>query len=173
MIRDVGDNDPHKRYPGTLLIYFSKEDGGKGTSHRYAVNEVQPYADQKPNAAPAPEFVNGSAVITRTGHNATVISQRGREVTVQDDNGTTRVHHASTLRLDVDDDGISEDETSSLIDNLQDALMETFESESIRVIIPTLATVLGVAEGWETQVSKADFRAYIETLTAFLDELKT
>jgi len=108
-------------------------------------------------------FQAGQQVITRTSQSGVVVSQSGGLVRVQEEHGGVRAHHAVDL-LASDDWSISR--------SLESVLMETYVSESVRLIAPTLAYVLAVADGWSRDVSAVDFRARIDILTTFLNELK-
>jgi len=83
---------------------------------------------------------------------------------VQEEHGGVRAHHAVDLVLD----GWAISRSLAL----ESVLMETYVSESVRLIAPTLAYVLAVADGWSRDVSAVDFRARIDILTTFLNDLK-
>jgi len=171
-------------YPGKALVNYSAADGGHGTSHRYALDElalvnrdaVSPNQLQvkltSEEVAAAFEtndaesqittFQAGQQVITRTSQSGVVVSQSGGLVRVQEEHGGVRAHHAVDL--------LASDDSRSLA--LESVLMETYVSESVRLIAPTLAYVLAVADGWSRDVSAVDFRARIDILTTFLNDLK-
>jgi hypothetical protein len=179
VIREIADNDPinAKRYPGTALVYFGVEDGGHGTSHRYALEQLaqakaQPVIVEHYSEAlgeSLAQFVQGESVTTRSGHSGRVVEQSGQLVKVLEDSGATRTHYAVELKLHEDDD---EPDDQEIIDQLQDGLMETFQSERVHLIIPTLSTVLCAADGC-VQMSSSDMNTQIDMLINMLSPLKT
>jgi hypothetical protein len=182
IIRELADDDPinSKRYPGTALLNFSREEGGHGTSHRYPLHtlalakgiktiEVDPIPE---HIDLSPTFNIGELVTTRTGHAGTVIEKWGRIVKVKEDSGVVHLHHANDLQLAISDDEPDESDDQSVVDVVSDALTDTFQSERLHLLIPTLATVLCAADG-AVEMNSSDMNTQIDMLIQQLTELKT